>query len=248
MIAHGGESVRTAMCLTRVCVLPMWLALVWAGGCGWGPAILPWTGQADPYAGVEAPVQNPLLAPVADREFLWNQVVDTVDDYFQIEREERVKLVGEVLTEGRIDTYPAIGSTLLEPWARDSSAGYERLHATLQSIRRRALVRVVPTSAGYLIHVAVYKEKEELAQPEHATVGGVIRRYDASLQPSEEAPTPAETTEVVFPALSGGAPMGTVATLGWIPLGRDISLEQRILRQLQGRLFDPSGPVDLTKK
>src|SRR5262245_5310738 len=50
-------------------------------------------------------IQNPLFIPPVDREFLWNQTVDAVDDYFRIEREDRVRLIGGVLTEGRIDTF-----------------------------------------------------------------------------------------------------------------------------------------------
>ena len=47
--------------------------------------------------------QNPMYVPLSDREFLWNQLVDTMDNYFRIEREERVRLVGGVLTEGQIE-------------------------------------------------------------------------------------------------------------------------------------------------
>ena len=71
--------------------------------------------------GGPAPIENPLFVPPMDRELLWNQTVDAVDDYFRIEREERVRLIGGVLTEGRIDTFPTIGSTILEPWRRDST-------------------------------------------------------------------------------------------------------------------------------
>src|SRR5438132_11782156 len=94
------------------------------------------------------PIQNPMFVPAQDREFLWNQTVDAVDDYFRIEREDRVRLIAGVLTEGRIDTFPTIGSTLFEPWRTDSTMGYEKLHATLQSIRRRATVRVIPVDGG----------------------------------------------------------------------------------------------------
>ena len=58
-------------------------------------------------------MENPLFVPPLDRELLWNQTVDAVDDYFRIEREDRVRLIGGVLTEGRIDTFPMIGSTML---------------------------------------------------------------------------------------------------------------------------------------
>ena len=65
------------------------------------------------------------------------------------------RLIAGVLTEGRIDTFPLSGSTLLEPWRRDSTRGYEKWHATLQAIRRRATVRVIPTEGGYLLDVIV---------------------------------------------------------------------------------------------
>jgi hypothetical protein len=77
-----------------------------------------------------------------------------------------------------------------------------------------------------LIHVAVHKEKEELAQSEHALVGRAVRPHDGLAQlPDTE------------PGLGRGQAMGNAATSGWVPLGRDYSLEQRILRQLRGRLF-----------
>src|SRR5687768_12168579 len=148
-------------------------------------------------------IENPLFLPAMDREFLWNHTVDAVDDYFRIEREERVRLIAGVLTEGRIDTFPTSGSTLVEPWRRDSTAGYEKLHATLQSIRRRATVRVIPTEGGYLLDVAVHKELEDLDKPQNATAGGATLRYDGSLVRQE------------------GAPGRFSTSLGWIPIGRD---------------------------
>jgi hypothetical protein len=107
---------------------------------------------------------------------------------------------------------------LLEPWRKDSTPGYEKLHATLQSIRRKATVRVIPTDGGYLLDVAVQKELEDLDKPENATAGGATLRYDGTLVRQE------------------GAPGRFSATLGWIPIGRDCSLEQRILADISERL------------
>ena len=163
-------------------------------------------------------VENPLFIPAVDRELLWNQTVDAVDDYFRIEREDRVRLIGGVLTEGRIDTFPTIGSTMFEPWRRDSTPGYEKLHATLQSIRRRATVRVIPIEGGYLLDVAVQKELEDLDKPEHATAGGATLRHDGTIVRQE------------------GPPGRFSVTLGWIPIGRDATLEQRILTDISARL------------
>ncbi len=160
-----------------------------------------------------------MYVPLSDREFLWNQLVDTLDDYFDIQREERVRLVGGVLTEGQIETLPQPGATMLEPWRKDSSPGFERRYATLQSIRRRAIVHVRPQAdGGYLVDVAVYKELEDLSQPEYSTVNIESLRHDGTLVRPD--------SDVYVGA----------ATLGWIPVGRDITLEQRILTELRGRL------------
>ncbi|MCE9524556.1 MAG: hypothetical protein K8R36_00710 [Planctomycetales bacterium] len=184
------------------------------------PALLTGCGAfRNPFAArSQSVIENPLFVPAMDREFIWNQTVDAVDDYFRIEREERVRLIGGVLTEGRIDTHPTTGSTLFEPWRNDSTPGYEKLHATLQSIRRRGTVRVIPTEGGYLLDVHVLKELEDLDKPEHATAGGATLRHDGSLVRQE------------------GAASRYSVTLGWTPIGRDMTLEQQILADLQARL------------
>ena len=83
-----------------------------------------------------------MTLPVTDPEFFWNQLVDAVDDYFDVKMERRVQQIGAVITEGRIETHPQPGATVQEPWRRDSVSGYQRWHATAQSIRRTATVRV----------------------------------------------------------------------------------------------------------
>jgi len=174
-----------------------------------------WHAPRQPVANA---IENPLFVQVTDREFLWNTLADTIDDYFRITHEERVRLIGGVPTPGRIETFPTPGSTLLEPWRGDSTAGYEKLHATLQTIRRQADVRVTPASGGYLIEVIVNKELEDLARPENATAGSSYQRHDATIV-RVEGPVQQDPNR-----------------LGWIPLGRDASLEQVILLQLRGKL------------
>jgi hypothetical protein len=107
---------------------------------------------------------------------------------------------------------------MLEPWRKDSTPGFEKWHATLQSIRRRAVVHVVPAAQGYSVEVVVLKELEDLDRPEEASVGTKTLRHDGSLVRVEKDP------------LTGPI------TLGWIAMGRDVSLEQRILGELQARL------------
>jgi len=188
-------------------VLAAILGLSLFAGCSvWGPP-----------PPVVAQFENPALFPIADRDYAYDQVVDVIDDYFRIERLDRVRLIGDTETEGRIETFWQTGATLLEPWHGDSVGGYERSESTLQSIRRRATVRVIPAASGYLVDITVYKELEDLVRPEHSTVGAATFRYDDSLTPY---------TEPV-----GGQPY----TMGWIPQGRDVGLEQKIVAKLLAR-------------
>ena len=160
---------------------------------------------------------NPLAVPMADRDFVMDEISDVLDNYFRIAREQRPRLVDAILTEGSIDTHPRIGSTLLEPWHRDSQRGFEKLHATLQTVRRIAKVRVIPSQDQYWIDLKVYKELEDLAQPVGYSVGGRISRHDNSIDQDEP--------DALDPP-----------NAGWIPMGRDFALEQAILRDLQQRI------------
>ncbi|MBI2825440.1 MAG: hypothetical protein HYX69_12205 [Planctomycetia bacterium] len=186
--------------------------------------------------------ENPALAPPVDRDFFWDQLVDVVNDYFDIDREDRVRLVDNMLTLGRIDTVPQLGATLLEPWRSDSVNYYERLESTLQTIRRRALIQVVPVENGYLVDVAVYKELEDLRRPEHANAGDATFRYDDSLDRYNDQTQGPATTIDSFPTFGRAqGPIGPQPfVLGWVPLGRDTALEQRIIARLFSR-FAPPG-------
>jgi hypothetical protein len=180
---------------------------------------------------------GPIVVPVADRDVAWDNIVDVVDDYFKVAREDRVRLVGDVLTEGQIETYPLTGATLLEPWRGDSATFYERLESTLQSIRRRAFVRVMPEASGYLVDVTVLKELEDVVRPQHATAGAATFRYDTSIDRSTEA-------EPILSRQVGDAPRpvsNPAQTAGWIGIGRDAALEQLMLARIQDRLT--RGPI-----
>ncbi len=90
---------------------------------------------SEPQAVVLGPPvpNNTILVPAQNRDYMWDQIVDVVDDYFQIDKEDRVKLIGDVQTEGRIDTFPVSGRHC-EPWRRIPVNYHERLESTLQSI------------------------------------------------------------------------------------------------------------------
>jgi hypothetical protein len=187
--------------------------LVCSTGCILEPAGVPSAVPPSPVT-----FENPVFIPGTDYQRVWETVVAVVDDYFRIEREEPVRLVGNVLTEGRLDTFPEVSSTLLEPWRHDSATSYDKVEATLQSMRRRAQVRVMPAEGGFWVDLAVYKELEDMVQPEQATAG--------------RATFPTQITQVRVVNPIGGQEMHQ----GWIPKGRDPNLEQLLICQLQSQL------------
>lgn len=188
------------------------------------PGFLP---PADAAGPTTAPLlSNPIFLPVIDHDAAWESIVDVVDDYFRIAREERVRVVDNILTEGRIETYPQVGATLLEPHRPDSVGPYNRLLATFQTIRRIAVVRVAPVEGGYQVEVLVETQMEDLPHPENATAGSATLRADTSI--------PEEDTIRRLDRLSGV----------WYPTGRDVALEQQILAEIRGCLdVAPPGVV-----
>jgi len=198
--------------LLSVAVLVVTVSLITSWGCV--QRLARWDSPPPPMV---VCYDNPTLVPMADHDYVWETVVDVVDDYFDSEREEPVRRIGQTITEGRIDTFPRGASTILEPWNPDSTGMHEKVESTLQSMRRRATVRVIPAEEGFWVDVVVLKELENVKKPDHATAGAATFRYDSSL------------TRVV----------DTIGEeeihAGWIPKGRDTVLEQRIIGHLQAR-------------
>lgn len=163
-------------------------------------------------------VPNPLELPAADDDFVWSQVIDAVDDYFHVAREQPVQNSQGIVLDGRVETSYRIGASLLEPWRKDSTSGFERLQSTLQSIRRRAIVTVRPGINGYILEVIVQKDLEDTDRSQYATEAASAIRHDGTVVRREDG--------------FDDSPQ----TLGWIPLGRDSSLEQVILQDIHGRV------------
>ncbi len=136
-------------------------------------------------------------------------------------REQPVQNSDGIILDGRIETSYRIGASLLEPWRKDSTAGFERLQSTLQSIRRRAIITVRPQGAAYTIEVIVQKDLEDTNHSQYATESTSARRHDGTLVRNSDG----------FD--------NNPQTLGWIPLGRDASLEQAILKNIFDRITQP---------
>jgi hypothetical protein len=124
--------------------------------------------------------------------------------------------------DGRIETQPMTAPGIGQPWKPGSPDVYQRLLATFQSIRHRAIVLIQPArDGGYFVEVRVLKELEDLARPLRAAASAVTFRGDTTVERQYEVIDSAvyETT--------------------WIPIGRDLKLEQEILERI--------ARIDITK-
>jgi hypothetical protein len=215
--------------------LGRWLAVIVLASVVPAAGCLTWfpTNPTPPeaaFAPLPIMANNPVLIPNQNPELVFETVVDVVDDYFKVDHEIPVRLEGGVLVEGEIDTFPRSASTILEPWNRDAASFYERVEGTLQSTRRRAIVRVLPAEGGFLVDIVIIKELEDVLRPETGSASRAANlRNDNSLR------------RYVDPV------RGTQPTLGWIELGRDVALEQKLLVDLASRfgvvVAPPGGTV-----
>ncbi len=185
---------------------------VWGAGIALG--LLGWltTGCAT-IPGLRTVSENPLVVPSSDFETVWKASVVAVDEYFDIASERR--------EQRKIVTQPKTGATLLEPWEGDSVGFHERLESSLQSIRRIAFVTVDPATngQGWAVRVEVYKELEDLLQPDRQSMGRAVFNNIQTVNRSRE---------VVGPVQIPG---------GWISRGRDTKLEQAIIAKIRAELF-----------
>lgn len=162
--------------------------------------------------GMHAVSTNPLIVPSADFETVWHAAVTVVDDYFDIASENRL--------QRKIITQPKMAATLVEPWHGDSVGFQERLEASLQSLRRFAIITVNPTPNGtFAVKVEVYKELEDLVRPEKQSNGRAVFDNEYPVNRARE--------------VVGPLPLPS----GWIPRGRDPKLEQAILAKIKSQLF-----------
>ena len=164
---------------------------------------------------------NPIFVERHDHEFLWSIVVDVIDNHFEIERDIPIRLYGNVLTEGHLETKPKIGASLSEWWHADSVGFNERLDSTLQTVRRRVEVHVVPEISGYTIEVKVFKELEDNSHPLRAVANASNLRFQ------DNADEFADKIDV------------DPSSAGWFIIERDAALENRLLDEIVYRLKNP---------
>jgi hypothetical protein len=164
--------------------------------------------RPDPAMTVENPVWLPLGSEPEAYGKVFEKILDIVDDYFEISYTNRYA--------GRIETFPRISPGFEQFWRPGSPDAYQRLEATLQTIRHRGVILLEPAhDGGVFVHVTIFKELEDLPRPTRATAGSAAFRSD-------------NTVERQFEVIDQ-----TVFEPNWIPIGRDGPLEQLILQRLK---------------
>jgi hypothetical protein len=191
-------------------------ALLLLSGCATGPL------QENPLmvrpAAQAGCADNPVYVPLHnDGEAyarLFEHVLNVIDDYgFDISYSNRY--------DGRIETFPKISPGLGQPWKPGSPDFHQRLVASFQTIRHRAIVLIAPANdGGYFLDVKVFKELQDLPRPSRATAGAASFRSDPTIERQYEVVEAGEFEK------------------GWISVGRDTPMEQDILDRLAH--FDPT--------
>jgi hypothetical protein len=159
------------------------------------------------------PIANPIFVaansgnPESDL-FVSERAADVLARYnFEIDTTNQV--------EGTVATYYKVGSSVFEPWHRESVGLHNRLESTFQSIRRKVLIHFVRVEGGYLVTVEALKEIEDVTAPTPNSPGG------STFSPNY--PLRRDLDQV----------LGQASPPGWTPLGRDVTLEQDMLCRLQ---------------
>ena len=176
-------------------------------GCAGGTSSLRMAGVTS----LKAP--NPLFVSTTNEEFLWERIVETLEDFnFAILEEDR--------QSGLIKTDYKVGANVFEPWHADSVGFKNRLESTLQSVRRRVAVTLIPSpqQAGYTVNIEAVKEFEDLP--------GVAANSPGGATFMNSRPLDRDLNLVV----------GQSAPSGWMWAGRDYLLEQSIAGQLSALL------------
>jgi hypothetical protein len=190
------------------------LGVVWLGAA----AIVSAGCVADPLVDAAAfnrpelcvPVENPLYLPLGPNSYgmVFERVLSVIGDYAEIRYSNRY--------DGQVMTFGKVSPGLEQFWKPGSPDFYQRIEATFQTIRHRGEVLIqAAEDGGYFVHVTVYKDLEDIPRPLRSTAGAASFRSD-------------NTVERQYEVIDA-----SVLDSNWIPLGRDVPMEQAILHKIK---------------
>jgi hypothetical protein len=156
--------------------------------------------------------QNPIYVPPLPYGKVFETMLRVLNDYdFEILDPNRY--------DGRIEAVPRVSPGLLELFRPGSPDVYDRLLATFQTYRHRISIVIQPANnRGYFVEVIARKELEDLAKPIRSTIGGAIFR-------------PLNDVDRQFEVIDS-----TFFEPNWFFKGRDVPLEQELIRRIKKSL------------
>lgn len=194
---------------------PMWLKSKGIAVCVLFAALI--CGCAAPFMNGQAGTTTPqsgagtsaIQIPQAQYDAYWEKTVRVLNGlHFQVARESKL--------EGVIETEYRGGSGLLEPWHKDSIGFRARLESSLQSIRRKVIIRFQESAPGtVVVGVQVLKEIEDL--------NGLAAGSQGAATFTEGDILDRNLDRVV----------GANGTSLWLPRGNDPALQAEIARRIR---------------
>lgn len=149
-------------------------------------------------------------APVADGSLiaLWDSALSVL-------RKHDLRPVRQDRAMGEIETSATTSQQWGEFWRQDVAELYSLAHASLHTTQRKAVVRFVRGEPGW--HVEVQVDVYRLSTPESqiTTASSAIQAFSG-----------------VLPTTEGQTVQDPQAEHRWVHLGRDPSMEVRLLRQI----------------
>jgi hypothetical protein len=194
---------RIVCCLALIATLGV--------GCSSAPTsasfaeMTPFVPASDPYVND----RNPVYIPLSEYGRVYENCLQVLGEYgFAFAETNRY--------DGRIESMPRTAPGLLLFLKPGSPNLYERTLATTQSYRHRVTIILQPADqGGFFIEVIARKELEDAARPMRSLVGAASFQTDNNVN---------RTTEVIDENSFDTA---------WIYKGRDVCLEQEIIRRLK---------------
>jgi hypothetical protein len=157
--------------------------------------------------------QNPYFISLGPNQYglVFEKVLQTLSDFgFEVPPGDSNRY------DGRIEALPRVAPGLGLLLKAGSPNMYERLLATTQTYRHRLTVLIQPANqGGFFIEFIARKELEDLSRPIRSTVGGSVFRTENTAE---------RQTEVIDTTYFDSA---------WIFKGRDVELEQELIRRFK---------------
>jgi hypothetical protein len=167
------------------------------------------------WTGCERPIrpEGPTAVAVTneDVEPIWDAALSVLRKHeFQPERQDRAM--------GVIETLPTTSKQWFEFWRRDVAEKYDVAEASLQTIQRKATIRIIRGAGGPTLEVQVDVYRLEESESQVTSASSAIHAFSGAL-----------------PNAEGRLTRDPLTRRNWVHLGRDTAMETRLLGSILSR-------------